>query len=324
MNQALSRLLIRCLILFSILFIADRIIGNYLEHLFYKQKHGDDAVSLYTIDSTHEDLLIFGSSRASHHYKTRQLEQALGFPVYNCGRDEMGISYTAAVLPLVYQRYNPKYVIVEVLPVELSKKEKTTSETHISAVLLPFANKYPSLWPTVAFAGADEVYKSSVSRIYPYNSLLGSMIQNTYTHIGHSTDRGYEPLYKTIDTATYKKSIWGPFSESNDADTTLSTRFASILDVAKAHGTQVFVVVSPLFFYQDVHNNRSYMELQRLSAEHQAIFLNYSDDPRFLGKAALFNDDVHLNDTGAGIYSGIIADTLLKLIPSVGQQGFTK
>ena len=66
------------------------------------------------------------------------------------------------------------------------------------------------------------------------------------------------------------------------------------------------------------------MELKRMSEEHQAIFLNYSDDPRFVRKAALFNDDVHLNDTGAGIYSGIIADTLLKLIPGIHQQGFTK
>ena len=71
--------------------VADRLIGAALERGFYRQQHGDDIVTRYVLDSTREDLIVFGSSRASHHYKTRLAEQKLGFPVYNGGRDNMAL-----------------------------------------------------------------------------------------------------------------------------------------------------------------------------------------------------------------------------------------
>src|ERR1044071_8501928 len=104
MRHPVTRLLRRSLILLLILVVADRLIGAGLERMFYRQHHGDDAVTGYTLDSTKEDLLVFGSSRASHHYHTRLLERELGVSVYNCGRDEMGITYTTAVLPVIYKR----------------------------------------------------------------------------------------------------------------------------------------------------------------------------------------------------------------------------
>ena len=324
MRNPVVRLLRRSLILFAILFVADRLIGAGLERMFYRQKHGDDAVTLYTIDSTKEDLLVFGSSRASHHYHTSLLEEELGLSVYNCGRDEMGISYTAAVLPLIYKRYTPSYIIVEVLPTELATWGKDISERHIATVLLPFANRYPSLWQTVAYAGKDEVYKSAVSKIYPYNSLIGAFIQNTYTHFGHSTDRGYEPLYKTIDSANYTKPQWKSFNNAAGVDAALRERFISLLDTAASHGTRVFVVVSPFYFSQDLSRNESFLALQAVCAAHGATFMDWSFDPRFVRHPKLFNDDVHLNDSGAKVYTRIVADTLRKsgIIPRT--EGFTK
>jgi hypothetical protein len=312
MRNPVLRLLRRALILLAILAAADRLIGAGLERMFYRQRHGDDVVTRYTIDSTKEDLLVFGSSRASHHYDTRLLEQELGMSVFNCGRDEMLITYTAAVLPLIYKRYTPSYVIIEVLPTELAPWEKAISDQRIATVLLPFANRHPDLWQTVAYAGQDEVYKSAVSKIYPYNSLIGAFIQNTYTHFGHSTDRGYEPLYKTIDSATYTKPLWKSFNNAVGLDAALAERFASLLDTAASHGTRVFVIVSPFYFSQDISKNESFLALQSLCVEHGATFMDWSFDPRFVRHPKLFNDDVHLNDSGARVYTRIIADTLKK------------
>ena len=242
MRHPLRHLLRRSLILFAILFAADRLIGAGLEQLFFMQHHGDDAVTLYTLDSTKEDLLIFGSSRASHHYDSRLLEKELSTSVYNCGRDEMGLSYAAAVLPIVYQRYVPKLIILELLPVELGARGKALSEQNIAGVLLPFAPRFPSLWPTIAFAGKDQIYKAAISKIFPYNSLIGSMVQNTYTNFGHHTDLGYEPLYKTIDTAIYKQSIWESFDKSSEPDAALERRFADLLDTVAAKGSKIIVM----------------------------------------------------------------------------------
>lgn len=318
MRSPVTYLVRRSLILLAVLVAADRLIGAGLEAMFYRQHHGDDVVTRYTLDSTKEDLLIFGSSRASHHYHTRMLDSILGLSVYNCGRDEMGVTYTTAVLPVIYQRYTPEYVILEILPIELANTGKELVERHISTVLLPFANRHPTLWETVAYAGKDEVYKSAVSKIYPYNSLPGAMIQNTYTGFGHQTDRGYEALYKSIDSAVYTKSYWESFDKSIGVNPELAHRLMAALDTAAAHGTRAIVVMSPFYFPQDVGRNASYNAIRDICAGRQVPLFNFGLDPRFVLHPHLFNDDLHLNDAGARIYSRIIADTLRKtgIIPS--------
>lgn len=312
MSSPVTRIFRRSLILLAILVLADRLIGAGLERIFYKQHHGDDVVTGYTLDSTKEDLLVFGSSRASHHYHTRLLEHELGVSVYNCGRDEMGITYTTAVLPVIYKRYTPKYIIVELLPTELAPQSRKIVERHIATVLLPFANKYPELWETVAYAGKDEVYKSAVSKIYPYNSLIGTIVQNTYTNLGHQTDRGYEALHNTIDSVHYTKSYWRSLSESVGVDQELARRFTAILDTANSHGTRVFVISSPFYFKQDVGRLQSLKAIKAICAAHKAQFLDFTLDARFVLHPHLFNDDLHLNDSGAKVYTRIIADTLRK------------
>ncbi len=312
-SQPVTHLLRRSLILLLILVVADRIIGAGLEWSFYRQKHGDEIVTRYAIDSTREDVLIFGSSRASHHYHTRLMDSLLGRSVYNCGRDEMGISYTNALLPLVYKRYAPKCIIVEVLPTELSGVDAAPGIQRVSTRLLPYAHRHPELWPAVAYAGKIEVYKAAVSRIYAYNSLIGAIFQNTYTNLAHTTDRGYEPLNAEIDSATFKPTHWMAMEQLTGVDLELAARFTAILDTAAAHGTKAIVVISPFYYPLKVANNESYQTLPRLAAQHGALFLDWSADPRFLMHPKLFNDDVHLNDRGARLYTTLMEDTLKKL-----------
>lgn len=313
MNRPVTHLLRRSLLLLVLLFALDRLLGAGLERMYYQQKHGDDQVTLYTLDSTREDLLVFGSSRASHHYHTRVLEEELGISAYNCGRDEMGISYSAAIIPLVLQRYTPKYIIIEVIPTELATWGKAISERHIATVLLPLAYKYPSLWKTIAYADKSDVYKAAVSRVYPYNSMIGAFVQNTYTKYGHQTDLGYEPLYKQIDSVKFTKPTWESFDHATDVNAALAERFTELLDTAAAHGVNVFVTISPFYFYQDLSHNKSLKALEMLCAAHGAHFMSFAYDPRFVQRPRLFNDDLHLNDSGARIYSKIVADTLRKM-----------
>lgn len=283
--------------------------------MFYKQKHGDEIVTRYTIDSTREDVLVFGSSRASHHYNTRLLDSLLGRSVYNCGRDEMGISYTNALLPLVYNRYAPKCIIIEVLPAELSGVGNAVEMQRLSTRLIPYANRHAELWPAVAYAGKLEVYKAAVSKIYPYNSLIGAIVQNTYTNLAHTTDRGYEPLSAEIDSATFKPTRWMAMDKLTGVDQILAERLTSVLDTAAAHGTKAIVVISPFYYPLSINrgNNDSYRTLPLLAAQHGALFLDWSGDPRFLMHPKLFNDDVHLNDRGARLFTELMADTLKRL-----------
>ena len=88
----------KLLVLVLILFATDRLIGMLLEKTFYQQKRGDAQNTIHLVEEANEDLIIMGSSRASHHYRSDILEKETGLTTFNGGRDEMVITYIYATL----------------------------------------------------------------------------------------------------------------------------------------------------------------------------------------------------------------------------------
>lgn len=310
MKQQVLRLIIKSAILLVVLLVADRLIGTWLEHLFYKQTHGDDYTTLYALNDTKDEVLIFGTSRASHHYNASIINEMTGLSCFNAGRDEMEIPYTNAVLGVATKRYTPKVVILDIGPMELGGDKQLLFE-RIGTVLTPFVTKYPDLASTIGKAGKMELFKIKASKIYRYNSKLGSAIQNAYTNLGHHSVMGYEPLYKTIDTAVYKKSIWDDLED----DKKLNDEYLAILDKiiadTKQQGIQLVMIISPFYFPTDFSNNSSYNTIKQYAAQHPEItFLDFTNDLQFTGQPMLFNDDVHLNDSGAAIYTRKVVQLL--------------
>src|SRR5690606_35643039 len=119
MKEQLSGLIIKTALLAVVLILSDRIIGLGLEHLFYRQTHGDDYTTLYALEKAKDDILVFGTSRASHHYNAKIIEEETGMACFNAGRDEMEIPYTEALLKAIVARHRPKMVILDIGPVEL-------------------------------------------------------------------------------------------------------------------------------------------------------------------------------------------------------------
>lgn len=303
MRQQLSKLMIRAVMLTVVMLVADRIIGYGLEQLFYKQTHGDDYTTLYALDKATDDVLIFGTSRASHHYNAAIVSQQTGMTCFNAGRDEMEIPYTEALLQVINKRHQPKLVILDIGPIELAGDKQIVYE-RIAASLMPFYNKYPMLQGTISKAGAMEMFKIRASKIYAYNSKIGSAIQNSYTNMGHSSVQGYEPLYKTIDTAVYKESIWANMNKNLPVSEDYLATLDNIIAITKANNTRLVVVISPFYFHNDFSKNDSYNTIKSKVAAHpDVLLLDFSNDPQFTGQPLLFNDDVHLNDSGAGIYT---------------------
>ncbi len=297
--------------LLIVVFVLDFSIGSWLKKMFFKQKHGDDAVTSYVIEHANDSILVFGSSRASHHYVPDVLSSITGKTVYNAGRDEMTITYTNAILPLVYKRYSPSVIIIEVAPFELNiSNYEPIVKQRISTVLLPFAAKYPDLISTVCLAGKTERYKMMASRIYPYNSLAGTIIQNTYTHMGHVSIKGYEPLSGAIDSINYTKSIWGDFTKDKPLEPTLIKTLKEIIAITKQHHTKVILTISPFYFAHDFSKNSSYYKIQKIAATNNIPFYDFSHDAPYLMNPHLFKDDVHLNDSGAHIYSRMFAEKI--------------
>jgi hypothetical protein len=173
---------------------------------------------------------------------------------------------------------------------------------------MPFAHRHPDLLSTIALSDEHPLQKMRVSHIYPYNSTIGSSIQNGFTSLGHTTVKGYEPLSGIIDSLTYKKSIWGDLSGNGiPSDSNAVSAFNNLVRLGKEHQTRVIVTISPFYFPADFYNSPTYLSLKQLANENNIELYDFSHDPRFLQKPALFYDDIHLNDRGAALFSGAIA-----------------
>ncbi len=305
------RLLRNSAILLVILFVLDRAIGLDLEHLFYQQKHGDDFVSIYLLEKANEDLLVLGSSRASHHYNCNVLGPATRMSCFNGGRDEMTIDYSNAVLPIVYKRYTPKVVIIDLSPSELiDAKDKKIVFQRVATVLMPFANRHPELRPTIAQAGEEELYKATASHLYPYNSSIGSSLQNAYTHLGHVSIKGYEPLIGHMDSTTYKQAL--NFNVPGDLAPDLVAMFKNIVAHAKHEHIRLITIISPFYFPMNVAGNKSYAEIKEILSQNNFEFYDFINQAPFSQNPYLFYDEVHLNDSGAVLYSKMVGETISK------------
>jgi hypothetical protein len=81
------RFAVSIIILFLILLAFDRVGGAILRHYYFSQTSGSWYRTTYSIDSTRADILVFGSSRANHHYVPEVFEDSLNMSFYNTGQD---------------------------------------------------------------------------------------------------------------------------------------------------------------------------------------------------------------------------------------------
>jgi len=205
------KLFYKFLVLGVVLFILDLAIGKILEHFYFKQTSGAFYRTTYSMDSTNAKILIFGSSRANHHYDPRIVEKELGMSCYNTGRDGNFLLYNYAIFETITQRYEPKIVIFDVNRNELSS---TSDDYERLSALLPYKNRNNAIDKMIALSDPYVKIKC-LSKIYPFNSLLLTIaIGNTTMNKSRKSDiNGYVPL-----TGTWKST-----NPDNDSSSNVST-----------------------------------------------------------------------------------------------------
>ena len=112
MHSKISRILIFLLIVI----IADRLIGFSLQKLYQNSNDLGIAKIRYTIDSTWQDVLIFGSSRAQHHYIPDTITSLTGLSTYNCGIGGQGLAFSFIQIHETLKRYKPKLIVLDLSP----------------------------------------------------------------------------------------------------------------------------------------------------------------------------------------------------------------
>jgi hypothetical protein len=298
----LKKLFINFLLVAAVVAVLDLALGKLLQHFYFKEKSGLHYRTTYSMEKTDADILIFGSSRANHHYVPEVFTDSLGWSFYNTGRDGNGIFYQAALLKSILKRYTPKLVILDYAG-DFGKGRQVYDNL---SSLLPYYASHPEIRQEVELRSPYEKVKL-LSGIYPYNSqILTIAVGNLDLNKQRKPDnKGYVPL--ETEHPVKKEYFSSLVQQPVDSNKIWSLR--EFVRVAKASGTQVVVIYSPL--YQE---HKRYWEIEICGAvckEAGVPFWDYSRDAFFTQQPDLYYDPVHLNHKGALVFSKQVSSRLM-------------
>jgi len=297
------RLFLKLIFILSLILLFDRGIGIVLKHAYLSQKHGQRSRTTYAIDSTLAEILILGSSRASHSYIPEIFENKLHYSCYNAGMEGISILYSYAIFKAITKRFNPKLIIFDIGPYELNY---STSEYERLSVLLPYFQKHPEIKKIINLRGPFENVKH-FSTLYLYNSLIFEIVAGNLESKHRVLDmNGYVPLNGTIN----KEKIDTLRISNCITDENKIKALKDIIATCKQRNINLIFVYSPIrHIYYDNNCNTI---LSELFSGNGISYLDMSNHPIFMNNSTYFNDFDHLNDKGARIFSNMIVDKILQ------------
>jgi lysophospholipase L1-like esterase len=287
---------------FVLVFLLDFSIGKLLQHFYFTTSSGSQARLNYSIERTHADLLIMGSSRAAHHYNPKIFEDSFKLSAYNSGTVGQDIIFNYAVLKCILKRYTPKVVVLDIIPGEFSIKQKPYDKL---SSLLPFYKNHPEIHDIIELRGKSEHLKL-LSQIYPYNSLILNIIGGNLESMKKKKGdiQGYVPLYNI-----YKGKMDVSQNKPYKLDSLKLHYYELFIHECNKRKINLFIVCSPTY-QQYLNTDYSILAAKKMASQNNIKFYDCINDTPFINHATWFYDDFHLNDTGATVFSNNIAHTL--------------
>lgn len=303
--QSLKIILFKLVFLTALVFCIDFAAGKLLQHYYFSQKNGVQYRTTYAMEQTTAQVLVFGSSKATHNYRTDILAHELGMSCYNAGRDGNFIFYHYAVLQSVLKRYKPSLIILDFAGGEFRVSQDSYDRL---SLLLPYYKNHPEIRTVTALKGPYEKIKM-LSSLYPYNSSALTIISGNRA-AGKAEDiNGYLPLYKEWPDSI--KTVEN--EDSYPVDSMKVKYFKAFLSQCKSAGIKVCVVNSP-YFQLSGKPDYAAVVAKKAADSLQVPFADFSTKDIFLNNRRLYADVAHLNDSGAHIFTQLLADEINKNI----------
>lgn len=288
----MKRFVVRLSLFLLIIIASDLLIGHCLGYIVGNIKEGGQGRNNYIANEANEDILVFGSSRAVHHYNTPMLEDSLGLSAYNCGDDGAGIILSYARLEMIKERHQPKIVIHDVCD-DFDFLEGDNSK--YLGRLRPYYDK-KVIRPIFYSIDKTEKYKM-ISNLYRYNSVF---LQNIYTYLtGKANDggeKGFRPVYEELDKMKIRNETDEILNEACDS---LKIEYIKrFIDSAK--GSKLYFIVSPIWYGM---NSKRLQPVKEICDVYGVPFIDYSNDPKYVHQDEYFSDGMHLNARGASEFT---------------------
>ncbi|MBV9963018.1 MAG: hypothetical protein JO072_12290 [Parafilimonas sp.] len=295
--KQVSRLFKKLLILLVLLFVFDRLIGTWLQHAYQNAPQGDIKTFAHSITDPAEDIFIYGSSRAVHGYDPEIFADSLGLSCFNSGRENSNILYHSAILKEMLKKHTPKVIVLDVSAKELTWRSAENSKFVLASMILPYVHSDTSFQNIAKQLFPDELRKAEVSKIYAYNSLVLPLVVGKRKLKHGKNLHGYVPL-----RGNKVEGKLPSFTDDNDkTDPLTKQNFEDFVKTVKANNIRLYVVQSPLLVKQ-FNTTISLDTIKSILNRYNEPFWDYGFDTAFT-KKQLFYDNLHLNTTGATLFT---------------------
>lgn len=299
----MKKLIFKIFLWIAIIVMLDMCFGVVMGYLYMNSKGGETYKQVYITEKANEDILIFGSSRASHHYDPRIFQDSLGMSCFNCGFDGMGILFNYCHFQMLTKRYAPKYVFYDISP----------EFDYLDGDNLKYLGR---LRPIYARSGVIKDVASEIDRyesvkcqssFYSYNNVaIKTVLDFLYARYGFIN--GYLPLNGIM--------LKEPEEYSYDEDPfqcldSLKIKYLSkLIDECRKKDIILMFCISPYYKRSDL---KDYEPLFEIASRNNIPILDYSTDSVISNDASLFADGSHLNEAGAEKYSKMVVSDAKKL-----------
>ena len=300
-----KQFLIRAVLFLLIIICIDQLIGAVLYYFFTHQNTGEFAVANHVAFNKDEEILVLGSSRASHHYNSSTIKNSFGLNCYNGGRDGEGLLYSTAMLQLALQHHIPQYVILDINSDALDQNK---DEKDKLSILLPFLQQSDVIKDIVKERSPFEMYKS-LSKTYRYNGQVLSILQHHFLPSSKYI-LGFNALDEKMDASKVTtKTAFTPYADLVDPANIKA--LVSFITICKTNQVQLFVFISPR--YNDDTKLNSYVKIKNLCKDHHIPFQDFTNNLVFK-RPEYYADRAHLNGIGANLYTDTVISFIKKNI----------
>lgn len=300
-----GRLVKNFFILLILFFIVDRALGKWLQYKYNNVAQGDIKTFAHSITNPTEDIFIYGSSRAMHGYDCSVFSNILGYSCFNNGRENSTILYHDLILNAMLKKHIPKIIILDFAPKELSWGESENSKNVLANMILPYAIRDTAFANIARQQFPKELIKAKLSWLYAYKSSVVPLL-NVNNISGENEIDGYRPL-----TGSKVKDVPQHFSDREETpDSSAERAFDAFVKIVIEKNIRLYVIQSPIYVKQ-YKSSSSLDYAKAVLKKYNIPFWDYAFDTA-LYKHEYFYDYIHLNRTGAALFSEEIAERIKK------------
>jgi len=300
-DKRMKRFIVRLLIFLVLMFILDRGFGMTMTYLQNHARGGYVGHHNYILQHANEDILIFGSSRAIHHYNPQILMDSLGMSCYNCGQDGNGIILFYGWWQIMKHRHVPKVIIYDVNP----SFDLLVGEDN-SKYLGWLRSEYDNAGVKEIFNDVDPTERFKMtSMMYRFNSKFLQNITDYIHPLYNISSNGFLPLKGKLNKMKIKQNKKSKRYKNDELKLKYLSNF---IKECKELNVKLIFVSSPIWYGR---NEEQLQVVNDLCCKHGIPFYDYSNDKNFVKNDEFFKDGNHLNAHGADVFTSKLCSLVL-------------